>query len=352
MNNSRSINLITCMKFFKTLINNDTEFINKDKLKSLEGLKTARSNYCHLLWLKSIIEDMKSHVDEAIDKYNTNIEPLINNISQVTNEDNESLYYGMWNLNYQNYNDLPVETKHSWADMTEYNDALLHIKALNKEGYPDNNNIRPIKELKSSTSDDTENKFLLVHDNTEKKVFDYYKYEINKTNINLPIIENLDEIPPCFYYYEGDKYHQSGVYMSPYNGVVLQVPRVSVMPYSMENANYGSMKCKEKSNCKNIRCTYAHPGTDYIKVGCIPRCPHAHSFGDKDSITDDLKLINIEDVRIVSMYGLNDLFSATLWFANKINKPGHRVLTDLELCDNYTNEEFLNSDESNPDKFS
>ena len=106
MNNSRSINLITCMKFFKTLINNDTEFINKDKLKSLEGLKTARSNYCHLLWLKSIIEDMKSHVDEAIDKYNTNIEPLINNISQVTNEDNESLYYGMWNLNYQNYNDL------------------------------------------------------------------------------------------------------------------------------------------------------------------------------------------------------------------------------------------------------
>lgn len=169
MNNSRSINLITCMKFFKTLINNDTEFINKDKLKSLEGLKTARSNYCHLMWLNSIIEDMKNHVEEAINKYNTNIEPLIKNISQVTNEDNESLYYGMWDLNYQNYNDLPVETKHSWADMTEYNDALLHIKALNKEGYPDNNNIRPIKELKSSTADETENKFSLVNDNTEKK---------------------------------------------------------------------------------------------------------------------------------------------------------------------------------------
>jgi len=340
------------MKFFKTLVNNSSEFINNEKLKSLDGLKTVRTNYCQLLWLKSIIEDMGSQVDEAIDKYTTNIEPIIKNVSKLTKVDEDySNLYDMWDLRYHSSINPPEETKHSWADMSEYEDICKHIKALSCDGYPDNNNIRPIKELKSETADRAESKFSFTANKSTPSTYEYYIFETNGVRINLPIVEHLDEIPSCFYYYEGDRKHPSGVYISPFPGVIMQVPAVSVVPYSMENANFCSMKCKEKSNCKNIRCTYAHPGTDYIKVGCVSRCPRAHGFGDKDSLAEDLKLVTIEDIRIVSMYGLNDLFSASLWFSSKITAPGQRVLNDLEVCDNYTDEQFLKSDELDSDKF-
>jgi hypothetical protein len=94
--------------------------------------------------------------------------------------------------------------------------------------------------------------------------------------------------------------------------------------------------------CKNIRCTYAHPGTDYVKIGCVSRCPNAHSFGNKDTLREDIKLVNIEDIRIVSMYGLKDLFSAALWFSHRSMNEEivTKILNNLEVCDDYLNEEF------------
>jgi hypothetical protein len=216
---------------------------------------------------------------------------------------------------------------------------------MKDRGYPDINNIKPIRELKSPTTKNVEFKFADVVVSKAKST-EYYKYEFNGLSIDLPVVESLSDIQSCFHYYEGDEKHMTGIYMSPYPGVIMQVPFVSVIPYSVENSNYRSVKCKEGSGCKNIHCNYAHPGIDYNKIGCISRCPKTHSFGHKDTIVDDIKSVGIEDIRIVSMYGLNDLFSSALWFSTKYDTNGLRIMHDLEVCDNYSDLKFRDSDES------
>ena len=349
---SKSINLITCMKFFKSIINNATEFAqenSKKKSKSLDELKTIRTNFCHILWMKSILTELNDKVNTALDVYDTTIEPIIKNVVSVVNDhpdmDNNTMY-DMWNLNYHNNNDTPQEITKSWADMTEYDDICLHIKAMKDSGYPNCNNIQPIKDFKSSDVEQIEQKFSF---RTDSKKLSYYKYEMNGTAITLPMVENLEEIPSCFYYFRGSRKYRRGIYMSPYEGIIMQVPEVTIVPYSMENANHFSMKCTQGKQCKNIRCTYAHPGTDYVKIGCVSRCPNAHSFGNKDTLREDIKLVNIEDIRIVSMYGLNDLFSAALWFSHRSMNEENvtKILNNLEVCDDYLNEELDSETKSN-----
>jgi len=347
---SKPINLITCMKFFKSVLNNATNFVENNDLKSLSNIKTARSNYCQLQWMKAIISDMQDKINEAVEAYDKKIEPIIQDVTEVIDEIGDKTIYDMWDLNYYD-SDLPEEVQNSWADSADYDDARKHLKAMKDKGYPDINNIKPIKELKSPTTEKVEEKFsdehpdIQIEQNNEYNPTFYHTFEIDNCIINLPVTEYLSEIKPCFYYYDGDRKHGPGVYMSPFAGVVMQIPFVNVVPYSMENSNHFSMKCTAGKTCKNIRCTYSHPGTDYIKIGCVSRCPKSHSFGNRDTLSDDLKAVTVEDIRIVSMYGLNDLFSAALWFSKKIHGPGLRIMHDLEVCDNYTDEEFMKSDE-------
>lgn len=352
---SKPINLITCMKFFKSVLNNATEFAEGSDLKSLDDINTARSNYCQLKWMKAIVDDMSDKITDALETYDKKIEPIIQDVTEAIDDINDRTIYDMWDINYYDQTDdnkIPDEVKKSWADTTDYEDARKHLKAMKDKGYPDINNIRPIKELKSPTTEKAEHTFSeeqkLINDDDDdyypNRTF-YHQFELNGALINLPVVQYLDDIKPCFHYYDGDKKHGAGIYMSPFPGVIMQVPFASVIPYSMENSNYYSMKCTAGKNCKNYKCTYAHPGTDYVKIGCVSRCPKAHGFGDKNSIAEDLKAVSIEDIRIVSFYGLNDLFSSALWFAKKISGPGLRIIHDLEVCDNYTDEEFMKSDE-------
>lgn len=350
---SKPISLVTCMKFFKSVLNSTTEFVKTSELKSLGEINTARANYCQLKWMKAIVSDMTEKIDEALNTFDKKIEPIIQDVTEAVDNINNKSIYDMWDLCYHDQiddNKIPEEIKHSWADISDFEDARKHLKAMKLQGYPDINNIRPIKELVSITTEQTETKFSCEHgdDNPVREVTEstfYHQFEVNKCLINLPVVQYLDDIKPCFHYYDGDKKHPSGVYMSPFPGVIMQVPLVSVVPYSMENSNYYSMKCTAGKKCKNWKCSFTHPGSDYIKIGSISRCPRAHSFGNKDSLNEDIKSVTIEDIRIVSCYGLNDLFSSALWFAKKIGGPGLRVLNDLEVCDNYTDEEFLKSDE-------
>ena len=349
---SKPINLITCMKFFKSVLNNATEFAEASELKSLDDINTARANYCQLKWMKAIVADMNEKIDGALDSYDKKIEPIIQDVTEAIDDISDRTIYDMWDLNYYDQTDddkIPEEVKKSWADTTDYEDVRKHLKAMKDNGYPDINNIRPIKELKSPTTERAEDKYVdtldIQHDDFDDEPVFYHQFETNGALINLPVIRYLEDIKPCFHYYDGDKKHGPGIYMSPFPGVIMQVPFASVVPYSMENSNFYSIKCTAGKNCKNWKCTYAHPGTDYVKIGCVSRCPKAHGFGNKDTINEDLKAVSIEDVRIVSFYGLNDLFSSALWFAKKIAGPGLRVIHDLEVCDNYTDEEFMKSDE-------
>lgn len=353
MNKSKPINLITCMKFFKSVLNNATDFVENNDLKSLANIKTARSNYCQLQWMKGIVLDMQEKIETAIDVYDQKINPIIQDVTETIDEINDRSIYDMWDMNYYDGIDekeYPDEVKDSWADTAEYDEARKHLKAMKTSGYPNVNNIRPIKELKSPTTEKVEEKFSKDFHPNEKKTTNapetiYHTFEIDNCAINLPVVQSLTDILPCFHYYDGDRKHSPGIYMSPFQGVIMKIPFVRVISYSMENSNYFSMKCANGKLCKKISCSYSHPGTDYIKIGCVSRCPKAHSFGNHETLHEDIKSVNIEDIRIVSMYGLNDLFSAALWFSSKIHEPSFRVLTDLEVCDNYTDDEFMKSDE-------
>lgn len=356
---TKPINLITCMKFFKTVLNSATESVESNELKTLKDINTARANYCQLKWMKAIVSDMTEKINHTITVFDKKIEPVIQDVTEVVDDINDKTIYDMWDIGYYDQvddNKLPEEIKNSWADIAEYEDARKHLKAMKDQGYPDVNNIRPIKDLKSPTTEIVENKFSEEHKNvqveqqTEPTL--YHQYEVNNCLINLPVVQRLEDIKPCFHYYDGDSKHPHGVYMSIFPGVIMQVPLMTVVPYSMENSNYYSMKCTVGKKCKNYKCTFTHPGSDYIKIGSISRCPHAHSFGNKDSLNEDIKKVSIEDIRIVLAYGSNDLFSVALWLAKLITGPGLRVLNDLEVCDNYTNEEFIKSDEfRESDKF-
>jgi hypothetical protein len=335
-----SINLITCVKFFKTLVDNATDFAAENSLKkevkSLDELKTIRSNFCQILWLRSILSDLTEKVNKAVFVYDTNISPIIKNVVDIVNQENTneySLLYDMWDMNYTNTSDMPEDVSRSWADATEYDDMCRHLKSMKDNGYPDVNNIRPIRELRGPNNIAVENKFM----NREEKKTKYYDYEVGGQRIMLPMVDELSEIPSCFYYYKGSKLNPRGIYMSPAANVVLQVPDVNVVPYSVENTNHFSMKCVQGKLCKNFRCKYAHPGTDYNKIGCVSRCPGAHSFGNKDSLQHDVKFVTYEDWRRLAMYGVNDMFCTLYWL--NCNVPHNRtlkVITNLEVCDDYS----------------
>lgn len=296
--------------------------------------------------MKSILTELTEKVDEALIIYNKTIEPIVGSVSKMVNDGTFEKgtianIYDMWDLNYRS-NILPPENvNNSWADMAEYDDLCRHIKAMKVSGYPDCNNVRPIKELKTKSTTEIENKFKFAE---ETKTLKKYTYTVSGRTIDVPIAENLEDIPSCFYYFKGSKKYKRGVYMSPYEGVIMQVPSVVVAPYSVENSSHRTMKCTQGAQCKNYKCTYTHPGMDYVKIGCVSRCPKSHSFGDKNSLSNDIQLVDIENIRLVSMYGLNDLFSAALWFEHKLKNAdqGIRILTNLELCDNYEDDEFIN----------
>jgi phage gp29-like protein len=92
------------MKFFKAVINNATEFTlnNKEAVHSLDSLNTIRTNYCQLLWMKSIVDDMRSEVNNALKIYNEKIEPIVKNVSNALEEIDHNTLYDMWDLNYYN----------------------------------------------------------------------------------------------------------------------------------------------------------------------------------------------------------------------------------------------------------
>jgi hypothetical protein len=65
--------------------------------------------------------------------------------------------------------------------------------------------------------------------------------------------------------------------------------------------------------CNSLECTFAHPGSQLIKIGHISRCPSLPRFGNKDTLYDDLKKIKPNDIRTLMFYAFTDLFNVSLW---------------------------------------
>ena len=96
-----------------------------------------------------------------------------------------------------------------------------------------------------------------------------------------------------------------------------------------------SNNSNNSNNLNEKTCNFAHKG-DYInKIGITARCPKLPDFGNPSSLTDDLYDMNIQDMKSILLYGINDSFLMSIWLDynikyKKINKHNMIILDNLD----------------------
>lgn len=164
--------------------------------------------------------------------------------------------------------------------------------------------------------------------------------------LKLPVITNLQKIPPMFYYYiPTDNTSKEGIYCCLGSNIYLQVPFPIIIDSTKDINRDFSIKCKHKTRAlcneqrekmaayhnSNIRkCSYAHEGEKLIKIGYSTRCTNVPNFGNLETINSDSKHVGLDGIKNILLYGLNDLIVSSLWFEkNKIKKI---ILNDLDIA--------------------
>jgi hypothetical protein len=168
--------------------------------------------------------------------------------------------------------------------------------------------------------------------------------DISPNNLNIPVIHNLKEIPPMFHWYNGDKFNKKGIYVCMSKGFYCKVPFPNLLSSMDQNFKVNSIPCKyeTKENCiiqkKKIselfnsevrECSYVHKKEKFVKIGSFYRC-NRESFGNYDSLNNDLNFINTSDIKRILMHSLSDSLLSILWYQNKF-KNGDLFLNNLEI---------------------
>jgi len=144
-------------------------------------------------------------------------------------------------------------------------------------------------------------------------------------------VDNLTNIKPMFGYYNNpsDKINPPGLYCCIVPSVYIKVPFPELIDSTREYSRVRSIRCKyrDKNICdeqrfkmaryhnSNLRtCNFAHRGEQIIKIGYQSRCSSIPRFGDPATLLRDVKNVNLEEIKNVIMYGLNDIISSAVWF--------------------------------------
>lgn len=168
--------------------------------------------------------------------------------------------------------------------------------------------------------------------------------DISLTSINIPIIKSIKDIPPMFYWYDGDTRYKKGIYTCISPGFYVRVP----FPNTISSVNNGfkinSMPCKyntkelctemKKKNSKlynsEVReCSFLHIGEKFVKVGMSYRC-NIESFGNHSSLDHDLHFVTMNDIKRLLMYSLSDTLISNIWYQNKF-KNGDLILSNIDV---------------------
>ena len=140
----------------------------------------------------------------------------------------------------------------------------------------------------------------------------------------IPIINKLNEIPPCLYWYNGDKKNEKGVYICLTNGNYIKMPFVNVIDISINEEKVKTIKCKYNTleNCKkntNINCRFAHVGEKYMRLGTAQRCLALQRFGKHNTLKNDLDKVSDQEIQMLLINSLSDLLLSSIWY-QKHNK--------------------------------
>lgn len=265
--------------------------------------------------LNQFLEKLNNNVINSNDLFKTYDKSKIVNNSEIINNLNNVIN------NFNNY----------------INDLILLKKHLTNEFYDE--------ELKLQYKEVME-KSIIKHKNKEPEK----KYQIleNIDGVNLqgnklkiPIVNNLREIPPMFYWYRGDNIYKKGIYVCIGVGFYARVPMPDVI--CSENSKSGTLRCKyetrplcdlhkkkiaELYNSELRVCNYVHKKEHFNKVSNIYRCEN-ENVGNHNTLDEDLNALSNFDVKHILMYSLSDDILSLIWYQNKF-KNGDLILTTLD----------------------
>lgn len=135
---------------------------------------------------------------------------------------------------------------------------------------------------------------------------------------------NFSKIPHAIYYVK----NMPGLYMRLPNDNIVKIPFPEVVDSKKEYDRKHSIRCKyfNKNDCDMQRqkmakvynstvrvCNFAHDGDKIVKIGYPSRCPSVPNFGNPESISTDIKIVNQQDVKNMLMYGLHDVITSVVW---------------------------------------
>jgi hypothetical protein len=308
----RKFNVVNCSGYIDNVINDltrDIQKLSKSEDITIDNMNKLKHATLHINFLVSAVKrhaaalDALSEIQKKITtKYKSSLDELLDCKSE------------------------------KWADIAEFEDLKSEILSDSMSECGDAHTVMKIQKNKDSL--DTASS-LMEYLPQHLDIEGIYTYEQAGAKWRLPKIRDINNIPPMFYYFEGDALHKRGVYFSPSPGIFVEVPHIKVIPENISNSKHRTAPCKGGLECPNHECTYAHPGTPYMKVGISARCPKHPGFGDKDNYASDIKQIYETDARLLLLYSITDLFPLVAWMQQcKDPKIGEiTVLKSLEICE-------------------
>ena len=165
-----------------------------------------------------------------------------------------------------------------------------------------------------------------------------YKMKFNITN-------NMQDISPAIWYYNGNKY-EKGLYMCLLSNIYVKIPFPEVIDSTKEYKKNNTLRCNygtaEECNYykmniaksilfKNKPCNYSHTGEKIVKVGITSRCFNIVNFGNSKTLLNDIPKIHENDIKQILLYGLNDIISTIVWMDKTKFNEEQRIINNLDI---------------------
>ena len=252
----------------------------------------------------------------------------------------------------QNYCDNTNLFNNKLKEILKLSENILHECYIKKEEISNiDNNIHMTW---GDLSENSDNRDILTD-----KINENIKSDLNSNNKSLecvyniplnykyivPIIKNLNDIPLSYYWYCGDSNNPEGIYTRISKDVCILVPMPDVIDGSKDYNRSMTSKCKYKTktacleSCKLLsnkfksdmrKCNFAHIGDKYNKICYSNRCNNILRFGSHKHLAQDIKNIDMENIKNMMMYALSDVLLGSIWTQKNIIKS--QVITDLDVC--------------------
>lgn len=351
MNN---LNLITCVQHIHKILNNLTTFVDQEcksihnmPLQNIESLKEA---YAQILWIENEYNKMENNIKQIKNKYNKITDLIMSELEYTVIQENKNIDRNSLKLPGLDLYHQLHKYDNTWGEEQEYADNVYDIVSMKLAGYPLDNDTKILKKiinnpyhtcigniLPSSTpvtpqQDDTTS---IITPIQTKHIIGEYKYKCGDSTIVLPIIDSLDNIPPCMYYYSDDN-GINGVFMKIAPTVIVEIPMVDVIPEDMDFSRDKTLKCRNGAKCNYFSCVFAHNGVPYNKVGYKNRCPSNPGFSNKDTLKSDIRYVSYDDIRMCLLYSTTDLFSIIAWCQHqRYSKDKKILISNLDICGDY-----------------